>query len=98
MRLLLVLGTITAVVVVSGAYFEGAAQQEAQAFCAKALVGAPVSPIAMDAASAGDRMLRRITADRIEVGFTGIPPFSRYFCTIDVQDGWVKGAEISHLD
>jgi len=98
LRLLPVLGAVTAVVVVSSVYFEIAAQQEAQAFCTRAQVGAPASPIALDAASIGERMLRRITPDRIQVGFTGIPPFSRHLCTIDVQDGRVKGARISRLD
>lgn len=97
-RRLAALAAIVAGVTGLCAYFEVAAREGAQAFCGRALEGSPVAPLATDAASTGERQLRRISSERVQIGFTGIPPFSRYICTIEVQDGRVRGARVSHID
>lgn len=97
-RRLVVFSLIFAGLLGAFVYLDSAAEKEAQAFCARALRGAPVSGLAADAASIGERRLRHISSEMVQVGFTGIYPFSRYICTIEVQDGRVRGARVSPID
>ena len=97
-RRFVVIAAIVAGVTGLCAYLEVAARAGAQAFCDRAIPGSPASPLATDAATIGERLLRRISSERVQVGFTGIPPFSRYICTIEVLDGRVRGARVSHID
>ena len=89
---------IVAGVVGLSVYLESAAWEGAQAFCDRAREGSPVSVLATDAASLGEPLLRRVSSETVQIGFTGIPPFSRYVCTIEVQDGRVRSARVSHID
>lgn len=79
-------------------YMQMTARDEANAFCARAVVGAPLEPLSKEAENTGTKILRQISKDRVSVGFVGIPPFSRYICTISAQDGQITGSSVSHID
>ena len=79
-------------------YMQVAARDEANAFCSRAAIGAPLAPLTTEAENTGTKILRHVSTDRVSVGFVGIPPFSRYICTINAQDGKITGAVVSHID
>ena len=83
---------------IGGTYLELSASSEAEVFCRNARVGAPLAPLAEAARSTGEKRLRIIKADEVQVGFTGIPPFSRYLCVIEAERGIVKSARVQRLD
>lgn len=79
-------------------YLERTAESGAREFCAGIEAGSPLDAVARRAAEVGDERLRRLEADRVVVGFTGIPPFSRHLCEVTGADGTVAGSRYLHLD
>jgi hypothetical protein len=79
-------------------YMEVTARGKADAFCSGAVVGATLQPLTQEAQNTGEKILRHISTENVSVGFVGIPPFSRYICTINAQDGKITGATVSHID
>jgi hypothetical protein len=93
--------TIIAVLVLGGgyvAYLEHRASTSAEDFCRKAVVGAPLAGVAEAAKSAGERLLRRVTDDEVQVGFIGLPPFSRHLCVVKAEKGTIKSAWVETMD
>lgn len=58
----------------------------------------PIASVAARARDTGERMLRRIEPEKVTVGFTGLPPYSRHFCTVEAPTGIVARAIYSTLD
>lgn len=79
-------------------YMEITARDKADEFCSGAVVGATLHSLTQEAQNTGKKILRHISTERISVGFVGIPPFSRYICNINAQDGKITGATVSHID
>lgn len=79
-------------------FLERTAESGAREFCAGVEAGGPLEAVARRAAGVGEERLRRVDADLVVVGFTGIPPFSRHLCEVTGKDGTVAGARYLHLD
>jgi hypothetical protein len=85
--------------IVSGIwYLQFRAESQARAFCDTAKTGMPIGPVAANARQTGERLLRRVEAEKVTVGFTGLPPYSRHFCTVEAQAGMITRASYSTLD
>jgi hypothetical protein len=80
------------------AYREYQAESSAHAFCERFPAGSQLTDAAAAAATEGERVLRMIGEKEVRVGWVGIPPFSRYLCTIEAESGKVTKATTSHLD
>ena len=90
---------IAAILVIVGGiqYLEYRAESSAKAFCDAASVGTPIDKVAEAATGKGTDMLRRIHAESVTVGFTGLPPFSRHLCTVEAEGGKVTTATTSRF-
>jgi len=87
------------VLVIGGVnYLEASAESDAKAFCAASPLGTPMAKVAETAKDTGTKMLRYIQPDEITVGFTGLPPFSRHFCSVAGKAGVVTGTRYYTLD
>lgn len=79
-------------------YLESDAEASAKAFCTSAPVGTASEVVTQAAKEKGESRLRMIHKDSVTVGFTGLPPYSRHLCTIELKDGKVTRADYSYLD
>lgn len=81
-----------------GGLVEDNAESRAIEFCESVALGSLFSEIAELASSAGEDRLRIIWQDLIVVGFTGIPPFSRHLCEINLGEDRVQAKQYVYLD
>jgi hypothetical protein len=85
-------------------WVEGSARRAAESFCASATVGSLAESLPERAIELGaERRYARWTdavngRSQMLAMFTGVPPFSRYICTVDAEHGRVVASNVGHLD
>jgi hypothetical protein len=77
---------------------EREARRDAQAFCASAVAGQPMAPVADRARTTGNRVGRIVSPEHVSVVFVGMPPFSRHICTVSAENGVIRGSSYRTLD
>ena len=83
---------------VYGIRSERHAERAAREFCSRIQIGGEFGAAQRLAESAGEDRLRSIRAERITVGFTGLPPWSRHLCDIEREGDRVLSASYRYLD
>jgi hypothetical protein len=97
--LLFAMGIGTLAIVIAGIdYLEATAEASARAFCDQSKVGTPMAEVARAAKGKGTDFYRSIQPDEVRVAFTGLPPFSRYFCKVEGKNGLVVRLDYYYLD
>ncbi len=89
---------------VYGMYAEKTARKDAQAFCNTVTIGGSVNDLLSRAIASGAEVeptkWHKVDGqpDWLPVTFIGLPPFSRYYCSINAVGGKVTKAEPRHMD
>jgi len=103
--LLLVLTGIVLLLVIFAIYVaysmwaEPRAKAAAEAFCEATQLGESTeSVMARARAAEPDRLMTAGEPNKVTVMFTGIPPYSRHFCDVNLLGGKVIDKAYSHLD
>ena len=98
MRKIVTAALLLAAVIAAMATAEWRARGRAQAFCERFAVGGEMAAVRAAASAEGDRLLRSLQPDRISVGYTGLPPFSRHLCVIESREGRIVAVRRVRLD
>ena len=90
---------IFAIYVAYSLWAEPRAKAAAEAFCEATQLGESTeSVMARARAAEPDRLMTAGEPNKVTVMFTGLPPYSRHFCDVDLYNGKVIDKAYSHLD
>ena len=90
---------IFAIYVAYSLWAEPRAKAAAEAFCEATQLGESTeSVMARARAAEPDRLMSAGEPNKVTVMFTGLPPYSRYFCDVDLYNGKVIDKAYYHLD
>lgn len=90
---------IFAIYVAYGMWAEPRAKAAAESFCKATQMGESAeSMMARARAAEPDRLMTAGEPNEVRVMFTGLPPYSRHFCDVNLLGGKVIDKAYSHLD
>ena len=90
---------IFAIYVAYGTWQEPRARAAAESFCEATQMGESAeSVMARARAAEPDRLMTAGEPNKVTVMFTGLPPYSRHFCDVNLLGSKVIDKAYSHLD